>query len=256
MTYSLVGQSLDQIQEAPESSISIDENNVATARVKFTGEWPEALNRALQVDRHPDFNELTRRDIDVNRTDPCLAEVTITFEGVVNESENEPNVRTRYALRGTTQTSPIQAHPKFGGPDGFGGEPIKGTKFTNPETGATFDENGKFIGFAVEGKDDNFYPDENRNKAGIRQYLDPRIVYTERASYNALAVQTIAVNMNNLGNIDEPPDSKILPEVRAPRDWLLTGASVEEVGEGVKFNRDWMLSGRRGWDKDIYKDDD
>lgn len=252
MSSTLQGNQLYAILESEESEVSVDETNNARAKVTYTGRWPDAATLALSVNVHPEFTALIRKGFSVQRVSPKLAKVVIEFEGVVNEEgDEEPAIYTRYTLNGTTSSEPIETHPKF--PD-FGGEPeTQGTKDTNSK-GAMFDELGRFLGFAIDTDDNGYYVDANRNKAGVKSYLGPGFVYSEEATYNRLAVETIALNMNNLGNIDTPPNSNILPSVKAPRDWILIGAEITDAGEGVVFKRSWRLSGKRGWDKDIYTD--
>lgn len=252
-TYTLRGDQLDDIKEAEVSEVTIDENNRASGRVEFSGKWPEAVNLALSVAAHPDFPALVRKTITVQRDSPMLARITMTFEGVVPGNSEEPGIVTRYSLKGNVSAEPIERHPDFAGEDGFGGVATRGTKAPNAK-GAVYDEAGKFLGFAVEKTPEEFYPDANRVKSGIRSYHMPGFIYEEDATYDKLAVQTIEVNMNNIGKIDSPPDSPVLPEVPSPRDWLLMGATVDEVGDGITFKRQWKLSGPRGWDRDIYEE--
>ena len=62
----------------------------------------------------------------------------------------------------------------------------------------------------------------------------------------------VASDMNNLGYIDTPPNVGKFVKVAAGRDWLLVTCSVDQVGDGSKSTREWMLSGPEGWDPDIY----
>ena len=196
------GNQLYSLLETEDSSLTIDENNRGKATLSYQGRWPDAAVLALQISRHPDFPELVRKEVSIERESPSLAKVTINFEGVVTEDPDEPGIVTKYSLRGSTSTEPIESHPKFPGSNGFGGVPLVGAPGVNSDTGAAFDEHGKFLGFMVEKTAREFYPDANRNKAGVRNYLSPGFVYSEDATYDRLAVETIQINMNNLGIIE------------------------------------------------------
>lgn len=250
--YTTKGDQLVSLVEMEDSTLDIDENGQATAKVSYRIKRQFALFAALRVSRHPDYAMLVRKSLTIQNEAPDWAVVTIKFEGVATpESQTEAGIIRKYSVQGTTGTEPIETHENF---STFGGKPPAGKKGTN-DKGATFDETGAFKGFAVEDVDngiDYYGGDANRNMAGVKSYLAPSVVYTEIRTYNGAARAALTFSLPNLGKIDVPPSSPLLPSLDAGRDWLLVSFDAEEVGDGVQIKRSWRASGPRGWNQNIY----
>jgi len=253
-SYTLVGNQLTSLVEHYESEVSVSDTGEVTGTLQYTGKWPGALEQALALSAHPDFSWLRREAVTVKRMEAEMAEVRITYKGIVDDGEE--NITKKYKLKAGTVAEPIETHPDF---VVFGGLPPAGKAGTNKK-GATFDDKGVFKYFAVE--DDtkpnmDYYPNANKNKAGVRSYLGPNVTYTETATYSKTSRgQAIAIIANlRLCAIQTPPSSELLPNLGGDYTWLLVDASFDEVGEGIKAVRTYRLSGSRGWDLDIYTDE-
>src|SRR6185503_10583493 len=203
--YITVGNQLTTLIEGPDSSLDLDENGKVTAIVNYKTKRQMALIVALRSARHPDYPMLVRKTINIQFEPPDWANVSVKFEGAVTSSaETEPGVKKTYSISGTTGNEPIETHEQF---PTFGGKPPTGKKGTN-DKGATFDDAGKFTGFAVQDIDndlDYYGTDPNLNLAGVRSYLAPGVIYTETATYNGAGRADAPSNLDNLGKIDTPP---------------------------------------------------
>ncbi len=60
--------------------------------------------------------------------------------------------------------------------------------------------------------------------------------------------------LNRVGCIDDPQGSAVSqpPNVSWPRNWLYLAPQSRERGNVIQLTERWMLSGRKGWNGDIY----
>jgi len=250
--FTIRGNQLTALEEAVESTVDIDEENKAVARVTYNTEWANAVALSLAISSHPDFSGLLRKEVNITRMPGLRAKVVLRFEGIIFESDgdNEDDPKKTYSVDGVTGTEPIETHRDF---KDFGGEPVKGKKGTN-DKGATFDETGKFTGFAVASEENQYYGDEPGDSlAGTRSYLAPGATYTETATYSEETRGSAEISLRNLGRIDDPPESDLLPETSPDQNWLLVGYVASDVGTGLQVKRKWRASGIHGWNETIYK---
>ena len=152
-----------------------------------------------------------------------------------------------------TGAEPVETHPDF--TEIFGKVPM-GKKGTN-EQGATFDEVGKFVGFAFADEDNPYYgEDPASNMAGVRSYLAPSVVYTETATYSADTRSQADLSLATVGKITDPPPSDLLPNTSEGQNWLQTGLSADQQGEGLQVRRSFRASGPLGWNPTLYGGED
>lgn len=86
---------------------------------------------------------------------------------------------------------------------------------------------------------------------GIEAYLEPKLIWQERQRVDWDAWEDEAV-IADAGNIeDEVPGD---PPTGGNRNYLYMGARLEqdESGEFADLVREWELSGRNGWDEELY----
>ena len=164
-----------------------------------------------------------------------------------------------HTLKVTTTTEPIDTHPNF--LDKIGGDAEE------PKHQAEFDEDNAFRKFplkylevqgemkpddALNAKGEQFeFGDQNRF-AGVSGYLSSSAIWTR--SFTA----TRSPSLEGLGKISAPSGNPPTPEGRS---WLYVGFSASftspskgDAGRKIrgKVTQEWRLSGRRGWDMDIY----
>lgn len=243
------GSVLATLLEDVPATIEFDDKGIAGATLNYQVDWDYAPALIAHLFVHPDFPWLVRKSANITREEAWLARCSITFEGVPPVENGEENGRPEYSLEGTTSSEPIETHHRFESKiAGKPSDPRNGAVFVDIATGnvTTSDTNYKFKEFGV------VTPMPDHPKAGIKSYEEKSLVYTETRTYSHSNLNTVALNMNKLGEIDTPPSSSILPTTTTGRNWILASCSVVKVGNGMKVTRSWKLSGRKGHDPDIY----
>jgi hypothetical protein len=174
------------------------------------------------------------------------AQANCTYAGVEYQFLEVPT----YELVIGVEEKPIETHPDFLTIAGKPSAPENGAIFLDPSTGfiSANDLTGVFDRFAP------YKADGNLNlKAGMEAFLDP--VCTYRQSY----VSASRPSAKKVGGIEKDVPGPGLASL-GKRTWLYTGMNYKQrgnpSGQGnevvYEVTNDWKLSGRRGWDEDIY----
>lgn len=186
---------------------------------------------------HPRFPSAALVKRSASRTKPGFWEVVYTYEGLIGESP-EPT----YELRGSLDQEPIETHPNFitaiaGKPSA----PQNGAVFIDPANGrpTTDDTKGVFREFA------STLNGELNPKGGVESYLVPGAEWV----MHEITV-TKPEELRSLGTIDAPTGGS--PSLNS-RDWLLFSQTYQKRGHVYQVSTTWKLSGKRGWDVDIYE---
>lgn len=181
---------------------------------------------------HPRFTTMAVSRITWARVDAGqFYRVTYLYEGFLG-SLPEPE----YELDVSTAEEPIATHPDFETFAGTAAAPLNGAVFIDPETGKPTTDNAKgvFREFSMSG-----------DKAGVEGYLSPGASWSE-ISFSS----TRPSGMGDIGEIDEPAGSE--PSFGSGRNWIYSGANYRRRGNIYEVRKTWLLSGRNGWDADIY----
>lgn len=128
---------------------------------------------------------------------------------------------------GGTGQDPIETHNDF---EGLAGTP------SHPKNGAKFDpETGEFLGFF----------DPANSLVGTRSYIVPSILVNH--SYHTFSLPYAS----DIGRISSylPPGIIVPPGVQ---NFLLVGMPYRQIGPLFHVTRQYLGSGRRGWNRDIY----
>ena len=233
---SLVGK---LVEDYP-AEIVIDRFGVASASLRYTSMYENAVNLVLTQTEHPQFSFLKRKKAVIRREEAGWATITIDFEGVAATSVSLGGSgfgSTRnFSINSTVTTEPIETHPHF--------HSLVGTP-EDPKNGAQFNSEGKFTGFS-------YTHEGERNKfAGLRSYLSPNIIFEETLVKGNINFGNI---LQNVGTIAQPPSEA--PDLGGKRDWLFVGATVRNVGGGLELKRKFRSSGHNGWTQGIYRVED
>ena len=163
--------------------------------------------------------------------------VTYTYEGFL-VGLPEPV----YSLNLSLSEEPIELHPDFQDFAGKPSAPLNGAVFVDPDTQkiTSDDARGVFREFrsTLSGGAKNL-------KAGIESFLSPGATW-EEISFSS----TRPSDLGSLGTIDEPSGSN--PTFGSGRNWIYSGATYTRRGGIYEIRKTWLLSGRNGWDTDIY----
>lgn len=240
---------LASLVETPDAEIEIDERGISSAKLSYQCGYDYAVDLVTRLYRHPEFSWLRRKKATIKREEGCIARVDVTFEGVNPESgtgggtgetgSEEDPTNFSASLASSTDTDPIESHPKF---LQMAGTPSDPTTWVN---GAKFDKKtGEFLGFSPTDAAVN-------RKAGVRSFLTPSLVYSVTTTFpdKAQASPTLA---RRVGVIAKPEESSVLPKPGGSYNWLRIAQNAEPVGVGVKVTAQYRLSGKDGWDPDIY----
>lgn len=173
---------------------------------------------------------LTRRT--GQRGKPGWWTVNYVFEGFL-VSLPDPT----YELTTSLSQEPIQTHPDFATFAGTPSNPQNGSIFVDPDTGFNSNKNNAiWKEFAFKGT--------ANEKAGIESYLAPGAEWRETKFQTSRPT-----GIRDVGTIETPAGS---PPTLSGRDWLAWGETYVRRGHIYQVTSTWKLSGRNGWDADIY----
>jgi hypothetical protein len=186
---------------------------------------------------HPRFSNMMLSRRSGSRTKPGWWTVAYVFEGFLF-SIPEPT----YELNTSLTQEPIQTHPDFSSKiGGTPADPKNGAIFVDPETRKKSEKsNAIFREFSSP-------PGEGgSSKSGVDSYLVPGAEWRETKFTTSRPN-----NMRNVGTIDTPNGPA--PNVSG-KDWLAWSESYLRRGAVYQVATVWKLSGRNGWDTDIYEE--
>lgn len=174
------------------------------------------------VTQHPDFTSLTCSDVKCVQLRPgVVGRIVATYRGLL-----DPDVEPTEEITVNTGEAPIETHDKF--------VTVLGGVRATPKNGAIFDAEGKFAGWKADSK-----------FAGVTAYLSPGTIY--RVSKPQTERPTSIAGVGKPGTLPTPID---LPNQFM--GWLLISMSWTRTGAIYLVTREFQLSGRKGWDVDIY----
>jgi hypothetical protein len=162
--------------------------------------------------------------------------VTYQYEGFLN-SLPEPI----YILSSSLSEEPIELHPNFQDFAGKPSAPLNGAVFVDPDTEKITTDNSRGVFREFKATLDGAV----NLKAGVESYLSPGATWSE-ISFSA----TRPTDLGDLGKSDSPSGPN--PSFGSGRDWLYYGADYQRRGHIYEIRKTWLLSGRNGWDPDIY----
>jgi hypothetical protein len=196
--------------------------------------FPSLLRSKYSV--HPRFTSMAVSKVNwTSGSHGKFYRVTYTYEGFLN-SLPEPI----YSLSSSLAEEPIELHPDFSTIAGTPAAPLNGAVFVDPDTEKITTDNtrGVFREFRARlGEVANL-------KAGIESFLSPGATWSE--IYFSSSRPT---DLGSLGEIDLPSGPQ--PSFGS-RNWIYSAADYTRRGGIYEIRKTWLLSGRNGWDADIY----
>ena len=233
-------------------SLKVDKTGLATCTAIFKIKqnlWNQlpGLNTA-----HPIFTFIGVEDYEISY-DGGWAIGNCRYAGVNNGEEETDPV---YELVVGVSEEPIETHPDF---KKFAGDPKGPLNFARFEREASTGGVNRIASKSSPEptsnalyvfKDFEVFDDKGalNPKAKITSYLDAAQI-TWRKSFNR---KNTITDLNNVGTIQDPEGP--FPKLRGVgRNWLNMGTTQSKKGSAYQCSTEWRASGRRGWDKDIYK---
>lgn len=227
----------DQVIFQLEERFETDRFGVDSIMLKV--EIPDALFPAMVLrngSAHPRFTSMALSRRSGARSTPGFWAVSYTFEGFLFELPTPV-----YELQASLDQDPIQSHPDFHTViAGTPAAPLNGAVFLDPETNLPTDDNikGVFREFAAT------LAGERNPKAGIESYLVPGAEWRE----TSFAVSD-PTELSDLGTIDTPSGPN---PTLSGRNWLAWSETYQKRGYIYQISKVWKLSGRNGFDPEIY----
>lgn len=233
-------QGLLQPLEGPELKI----------RINSKGEWTltetkrETLDKALPIlktpmnTRHSEYNWLRQDDISANLEGGEILAITVRYTGKIEDEENPDSPSfPKTQLRISTSDEPLLSHSRYD-------EVSEQEKLVLAKI---------ISGSTEDGLDDEISSDLGlealaKIRKGTTAFRDPKVEFIRSYTTN----EPLA-DLNDVGDIaDDPEDA---PSIAANRNWLFVGANQDHENSTYDIQLIWELSGRGGWDEDLYSPD-
>lgn len=169
-----------------------------------------------------------------------MAIYTYSYEGATREFAFSDE-HIAFELDMTMSEEPIETHPNFAAiKRKYGWNPLKRTfpEFMPQSSGG----NGGLSGNKKGKKNELLGTDGYLSVGAVF-----RKVYVRREIPNQI--------LRGIGSVvDRPPGIEAfnIPGVARSRNWLKLAPKISKRGNAVHIAEEWMLSGPRGWNKDIY----
>jgi len=231
MSYSSNGSQ----QVVVQVSERFDTDRYGVDSIELTVEIPDDLfpeQVLVDYSPHPRFSSMALVRKTGQRGKPGWWTVNYVFEGFLL-AVPEPT----YELNVSLNQEPIQTHPDFETFAGTPSSPLNESIFVDPSTRQPSSrDNAIWKEFAYTGT--------ANTKAGVASYMAPG------AEWRETTFQTNRpTGLRDVGTIDNPTGPA--PSLSG-RDWLMWSETYQRRGHIYQVNRVWKLSGRNGWDTDIY----
>jgi hypothetical protein len=223
----------DRLLDQPETEIEVDRYGIAEATEVFQCQWKDAMRLSAAVKKHPDFTWLEKTKSKIKREEGDLARVTITFEGTEGGGTSTAEPAAIYELESCATQEPIETHPRY--------------NIVSDDERRKIEEALKSrkapVGLGTRAAE--LY---GKKLKGVTSYLSPSVTWTQTITRGAS--QLSGENLNKVGDIDAP--SGPAPAIASGRNWL-RGATTQTIrGSAVQIRHSWRLSGRAGWDPQLY----
>lgn len=228
----------------------VDRLGLVTGQVLLhvQGEEPAGVDFALLNTRNAPASIGTMRIgipcVSVERSyEPGKGIYTYAYEGQTQEFQFDDDHIT-FELDFSMSQEPIESHPNFAAviKDKYGWNKLR-RQFAEfmPGTGGT--SGGGFGGASTAKKKKN-------DLYGTDSYLEVGAIF--RKTYLRRSIPSNV--LRGLGAIvSSPPGLGQFPmDVGPNRNWLKLAPKISRRGNLVQISEEWMLSGPRGWNKDVY----
>lgn len=233
------------LDRTPDFSLTRDKTGLWTGMQVFTCARAELLE-VLPARRavHPLFDWVYEDGTTVSGLeDDTLCRVEVRYAGAayVGEDNEEEANPPEYTLEVSVSEEPLETHPRY--VDALTEEDIReavelaknppreddGTLSTVSQTGWAALKS-ELYDYLLQ---------------GFENYRDPKATWTKRWVSDARPT-----DLNEVGKIQTPDGSP--PAVASGRNWINAGLRSTERGVVFENEQVWELSGRGGWDTNIY----
>jgi len=191
--------------------------------------FPSGLRSKHSV--HPRFSTMAVSSMNGDKQEHGqFTKITYTYEGWIRDKPDPT-----YEMKGSTNDESIVTNINFRTVAGYPNSSPPLAIWLDPEDGKPTKNNAK-------GVFKEFVPDSA--KKGMEIYKNAGATWNE-TSFDSKP----PADLGNLGKIDTPKGN---PPTQSGRNWLLIDCSFRRRGYVYEITKQWLLSGRNGWDVDIY----
>lgn len=191
---------------------------------------------------HPEYSWLTAEGARVTGEEGGWMKIQVDYTGMLgsgtgdDEDDNPPTYTMSLAL----SEEPLESHPRY---DTLTDDDVQDavTLAKNPAT----DADGKPVPADTTGWAVLKVELYDRIRRGFDSFRDPKVTWRKDWVSN-----TRPSNLNDVGNIATPGGSP--PSPASGRNWLSAGLESRERGGVFENSETFELSGRGGWNEDIY----
>jgi len=185
---------------------------------------------------HPAYPSLLLYEAETNREPGEVFAVTCTYRGIVADN---PVVYMQQSFDGTLSSEPIATHPKFA-------HPVSSPPVLPAEVVAIENALANHQLYTID------FPDATAEGVKLFTYMLRKqdSYFCVRSNYTqSYTSRNIPSDYSALGKISNPPGAPNLPD---SENWLFSGLSWTKAGGVVIVKREYMASGRLGWDSYLY----
>ena len=231
----------NRLIEQPEDEVDVDKFGVASAYAVYECQWKDALRLAAAVTKHPEFPWLSKVRARVRRMDAAIARVTISFEGLSGggTASTQREETVIYEMEASTTQEPIETHVRY-------------ESVTVEELNLIRDALKKSRQLMPLAISDAAFELYEKMLKGVTSYLNPGVTWKQTITKARLSEDR--TDLRGLGLIDDSPPGP-LPSVEEGRTWIRSGSTESIRGSALQVVNTWRLSGRSGWDSDLYGPD-
>ena len=229
--------SSSHIYQPDGDDITMGPDGSGQATLVFEMTAPFSLSHMPQpLSSHPAYPNLMLYEASKQSKEGGISRITCTYKGVLITN---PYVFMQQSFDGSVTSEPIETHPKFSMPED---DP--------PVTAAELDA----ITVALENNVPYTIDSPDATDEGVLLYNKKRRGVTSWLRFGAVYSQSYVIpappsDYGSLGKVVNPPGAPGLPD---SQNYLWSGYSWTKAGGVVTVRKDYMASGRKGWDSDLY----
>ncbi|MGJ8677229.1 MAG: hypothetical protein ACSHX0_06910 [Akkermansiaceae bacterium] len=189
---------------------------------------------------HPDYNFIWVEGVDVKGEEAGWLKLEVKYAGTTSNDDNSEDSEPTYSLDLALSEEPLETHERY---NELSPEDIQEAvnQARNPKT----DDEGKPVEVDISQWDDLKSELYDYLRKGFESYRDPKVTWSVDWVSTALPS-----GLSDIGQISSPDGNP--PNSGGGRNWLFVGLRTRQRGRVFENSAVWELSGRGGWNADIY----
>lgn len=212
------------------SNLTVSKTGVATLTEQWRGPYNLILSSAPNIlDPHPTYTSLRLSEKSIVREEGDIGLSSLKYEGLDPAKEDQLPDPVYELIKGNS-SEPIDTHPDF--VSTLGGTASAKIVANKP----VFNSDGTFK---------NFEPDAANSLGGVQAYLASSMTF--KKTYVDYSPPS---SISAIPSVQDPEGP--FPALSPPMNWMLMNVSWTRKGGLYEIQKDWLASGKRGWNALIY----